>query len=88
MHNELIKDDRFVLVGRGLYALAEHGYEPGVAREVIHRVLKKQGPLTPDQIIHEVNKQRFFKPNTILINLQNKNFFERTNEGAYRARQA
>ena len=88
VHNELIKDDRFVLVGRGLYALAEHGYEPGVAREVIHRVLRKNGPLSAEGVIDEVNKQRFFKPNTILINLQNRNFFERTENGTYRPRQA
>src|SRR3989344_4735689 len=34
-HNELIKDPRFVLVGRGLYALAEWGYAPGIVRDVI-----------------------------------------------------
>ncbi len=28
VHNELIKDNRFVLVGRGMYGLKEHGYEP------------------------------------------------------------
>lgn len=88
VHNELIKDSRFVLVGRGLYGLREHGFEPGIAREVIHKVLKKQGPLTPAKVIEQVNKQRFFKPNTILINLQNRNFFERNSDGTYRARQA
>ena len=30
-HNELIKDSRFVLVGRGMYALAEWGYQAGIA---------------------------------------------------------
>ena len=88
VHNELIKDARFVLVGRGLYGLSEHGYEPGVAREVIHRILKKQGPMNAEKVISEVNKQRFFKPNTILINLQNRNFFERTADGTYRPRQS
>ena len=34
-HNELIKDPRFVLVGPGMYALAEWGYKAGIAREVI-----------------------------------------------------
>lgn len=88
VHNELIKDSRFVLVGRGLYALREHGFEPGVAREVIHKILKRQGPLTPEKVVEHVNKQRFFKPNTILINLQNKAFFERSSDGTYRVRQA
>lgn len=86
VHNELIKDDRFVLVGRGIYALREHGYEPGTAREVIAKVLKNTGPLAPSDVIVHVNKQRFFKPNTILINLQNRNYFERTTDGRYRVR--
>mgnify|MGYP001564862553 CR=1 FL=1 len=88
VHNELIKDDRFVLVGRGIYALAERGYEPGNAREVIHRILKKQGPLRPREIILAIQKERFFKPNTILVNLQNKSFFERLPDGNYRVREA
>ncbi|HYE73796.1 MAG TPA: sigma factor-like helix-turn-helix DNA-binding protein, partial [Blastocatellia bacterium] len=47
-HNELIKDSRFVLVGRGVYALAEWGYKPGVVRDVIKEILKKNGPLTKE----------------------------------------
>jgi hypothetical protein len=88
VHNELIKDNRFVLVGRGMYALAEQGYEPGTAREVIHRLLKKQGALRPRDVILAIQKERFFKPNTILVNLQNKNFFERMGDGTYRVREA
>ena len=67
VHNELIKDNRFVLVGRGTYGLAEHGYEPGTAREVIHRILKTQGALRPKEVMLAVQKERFFKPNTILV---------------------
>lgn len=88
VHNELIKDDRFVLVGRGIYALTEHGYEPGTAREVISRILQKQGPLKPKAVIQAVQKERFFKPNTVMVNLQNKMHFERLNDGTYRVRQA
>ena len=88
VHNELIKDERFVLVGRGIYALRESGYEPGTAREVIAKVLKNQGPLTPAEVVTKVNAQRFFKANTILINLQNRNFFERLSDGKYRVREA
>jgi len=87
IHNELIKDERFVLVGRGIYALKEHGYEPGTAREVIHRILKSEGPLKLDDVVAHVKKQRFFKPNTIVINLQNKNFFERLADGRYKIRE-
>ena len=88
VHNELIKDGRFVLVGRGLYALAEHGYEPGTAREVIHRILKKQGPLRPRDVMLAVQKERFFKQNTILVNLQNKQHFRRQPDGTYKVREA
>jgi hypothetical protein len=88
VHNELIKDNRFVLVGRGIYALKEHGYEPGTAREVIAKVLKTKGPLKPTDVVTHVNQQRFFKTNTILINLQNRNFFERMNDGKYRVRES
>ena len=88
VHNELIKDSRFVLVGRGMYGLAEHGYEPGTAREVIHRVLKRNGALKPRDVMLAVQKERFFKPNTILVNLQNKNFFRRQPDGTYKVREA
>ncbi|RMD60819.1 hypothetical protein D6833_09100 [Candidatus Parcubacteria bacterium] len=88
VHNELIKDDRFVLVGRGIYALAEHGYTPGVAREVIARILKQHGPLRFPEIVKAVQKERFFKPNTVLANLQNKTLFERLKDGTYRVREA
>lgn len=88
VHNELIKDNRFVLVGRGLYGLKEHGFEPGTAKEVIHRILKKHGPMTSKALIDAVQKERFFKYNTILVNLQNREIFERTKEGVYKVREA
>jgi hypothetical protein len=88
VHNELIKDDRFVLVGRGMYGLRERGYEPGIAREVIAKVLKEKGPLSAKDVVAHMTKQRFFKPNTVIINLQNKAFFEHLPDGKYRVREA
>ena len=88
VHNELIKDNRFVLVGRGMYGLKENGYEEGTAREVIAKVLKTKGPLEANDVVTHVNAQRFFKQNTILINLQNRSFFERMNDGRYRVRES
>jgi len=84
-HNELIKDKRFVLVGRGLYALTEWGYVPGVVRDVIKHVLKKYGPMTRDEVIDKVLKERYVKENTILVNLQNPNYFKKDKEGRYLA---
>lgn len=88
VHNELIKDERFVLVGRGMYALSEAGYEPGTAREVIRRILKNGGPLRPKDVVLAVQKERFLKANTILVNLQNKTHFERMQDGTYKVREA
>lgn len=88
VHNELIKDNRFVLVGRGYYGLAEHGYVPGTAVEVIARILGKQGPLKSADIVQAVQKERLFKHNTILVNLQNKQLFLRQADGTYKLRES
>jgi len=82
-HNELIKDARFVLVGRGLYALSEWGYQPGVVRDVIKAVLKKDGPLSKEKVIDEVKKVRYVKDNTILVNLNDVRYFKRNKNGTY-----
>ncbi len=81
-HNELIKDGRFVLVGRGLYALKEWGYAPGVVREVIRNILTRDGALTRDEIIERVKRERYVKDATIVVNLQHSEF-KRDNEGKY-----
>jgi hypothetical protein len=82
-HNELIKDSRFVLVGRGLYALTEWGYTAGVVKDVLREILAKDGPLTRDEIIDKVRKERYVKDNTIIVNLQDQNLFRRLSNGAY-----
>ncbi len=81
-HNELIKDGRFVLVGRGLYALQEWGYAPGVVREVIKGVLSRDGALTREDIIDRVKRERYVKDATIVVNLQHSDF-KRTSDGRY-----
>ena len=88
VHNELIKDDRFVLVGRGLYGLKEFGLIPGTAREIIAHILKKNGPLPARQVVNDVLKQRHIKESTILINLQNKKHFDCRPDGRYCLREA
>jgi hypothetical protein len=82
-HNELIKDPRFVLVGRGLYALKEWGYISGVVKDVIRKVLEQNGPLTKDEVVEKVLKERYVKENTIMVNLQNPKYFKRDKEGKY-----
>ena len=88
VHNELIKDERFVLAGRGLYGLREFGLMPGTAREVIARLLKAHGPQKPKDLLNLVKKERVFKDNTIFINLQNKKHFLRTSDGRYAVKEA
>ncbi len=82
-HNELIKDPRFVLVGRGIYALREWGYASGVVRDVIRDILKKEGALTRDEVVSHVLKERHVKENTILVNLQNQKYFKKGKDGRY-----
>ncbi len=82
-HNELIKDDRFVLVGRGLYALTEWGYTPGVVKQVLQDILENEGPLSREEIIDKVRKERYVKDNTILVNLQDNNLFKKLANGQY-----
>jgi len=83
VHNELIKDPRFVLVGRGIYALSELGHRPGTAKEVIGRVLKEKGPMRAEEVINLVKQERFLKDNTILLNLQNRKNFKKLADGKY-----
>jgi len=84
IHNELIKDGRFVLIGRGIYALKEWGYKKGTVADVIAEILKKEGtPLHRDEIVKRVLKSRQVKETTILLNLQGKPQFKRTAKATY-----
>ncbi len=84
IHNELIKDGRFVLIGRGIYALKEWGYEKGTVADIITEVLKKAGePLHRDEIVKRVLKSRHVKETTILLNLQGKPQFKRVAKATY-----
>lgn len=84
VHNELIKDARFILIGRGIYALSEWGYKPGVVAEVITDILKQSGqPLPRERIIDEVMKKRMVKKNTILVGLSNKKIFKKVGKNSY-----
>ncbi len=84
IHNELIKDKRFVLIGRGIYALKEWGYEKGTVSDIIGEVLKAEGgPLHRDEIVKRVLKSRYVKETTILLNLQGKSQFKRVAKATY-----
>jgi len=84
IHNELIKDKRFVLIGRGIYALKEWGYEKGTVADIITEVLKEsKEPLHRDEIVKKVLKSRHVKETTILLNLQGKPQFKRVAKATY-----
>ncbi|MDO8493248.1 MAG: sigma factor-like helix-turn-helix DNA-binding protein [bacterium] len=82
-HNELIKDKRFVLVGRGLYALSKWGYERGNVRDIIRIIIGKDGPQTKEDILKKVLRERYVKENTVLVNLQNSRYFKKDKDGKY-----
>lgn len=84
VHNELIKDPRFVLVGRGTYALQDWGYKPGTVKDVIREILHDNGgTMTREAIVQKTLDQRRVKESTILLNLQDKKYFFRKGEGYY-----
>ena len=82
VHNELIKDNNFVLVGRGIYALTEWGYKAGTVKDVIEEIIKNsEKPLTREDIIKKVLEVRQVKESTIVINLNN--YFSKSKNGTY-----
>ncbi|MBT6068128.1 hypothetical protein HOG48_00050 [Candidatus Peregrinibacteria bacterium] len=82
VHNELIRDDKFILIGRGIYALGAWGYKPGTVADVITEILGN-GPLSRDEIITKVLGVRQVKKITIQLNLKNKALFERVGRSTY-----
>ncbi|MFA5135744.1 MAG: sigma factor-like helix-turn-helix DNA-binding protein [Patescibacteria group bacterium] len=84
VHNELILNKQYVLIGRGIYALSEWGYKPGVVADVIVETIRKeQRPMTRDELIKAVLAQRMVKRNTVLLALTNKSLFNRRADGTY-----
>ncbi|MDD3646511.1 MAG: sigma factor-like helix-turn-helix DNA-binding protein [Candidatus Gracilibacteria bacterium] len=84
IHNELIRNPEFVLIGRGLYALKEWGFKPGTVIDVIADILDKSGePMSTEDIIKGVLKVRNVKKTTIYMNLQNKKVIERVGRNFY-----
>ncbi len=84
IHNELIKDKRFVLIGRGIYALDDWGFKKGTVADTIAAVLKEAGePLYRDEIVKRVLEKRKVKETTVLLNLQSKKEFVRVAKATY-----
>ncbi|MBU3934408.1 hypothetical protein KKC00_00330 [Patescibacteria group bacterium] len=84
VHNELIKDSRFVLVGRGVYALKEWGYNPGTVKDVLVEIMKEaNSPMEKNKLIERVLSQRLVAKNTVLMNLNDKKCFFRDEQGKY-----
>lgn len=78
VHNELILDDKYVLIGRGLYGLKEWGLKKGTVADVIKEILAEAAePLTREEIIQKVLDKRMVKETTIVLALMNKDEFEK-----------
>ncbi len=84
IHNELIKDSRFILIGRGIYALSTWGYKKGTISDIIKSILEKSDKaLSREEIVKQVLKVRKVKETTILLNLQNKKLFKKIDKNSY-----
>lgn len=89
VHNELIKDKRFVLIGRGTYGLAEWGYKAGTVKDVLVDLIRSSGKsLAKAELVSQVLSHRLVKENTILLNLQDSKVFKKTENGSYTLREA
>ena len=84
VHNELILDEKYILVGRGLYGLKEWGYSKGTVAEVIEKIIVAAGrPLSREEIISKVLEQRVVKKATINLALMNRQKFTTDSDGKF-----
>lgn len=74
-HNELVRRNDFVLVGRGLYALKDMGYRPGTIADIIVAGMKERGPMTQEEIVAYVSKERHVKEQSVVLALGKKEMF-------------
>ena len=82
-HNELVRRDEFILVGRGLYALDSMGYRPGTIADIIAAGIKERGPMTQKEIIEYVSRERHVKTQSIVLTLGKKGMFTRDEQSRY-----
>jgi DNA-directed RNA polymerase delta subunit len=83
-HNELIKDKRFILVGRGMYGLKVWGQAGGTVKDLIAQVLEESGEkMNKEDIVRKVLELRDVKENTVLVNLNNPKLFKKFADGKY-----
>lgn len=84
IHNELILDDKYVLIGRGMYGLKEWGLKKGTVAEVIRDILEEEGrPMSREEIVEKVLESRVVKRSTINLALSNRKEFQRTKDNKY-----
>ncbi|MFA5792849.1 MAG: sigma factor-like helix-turn-helix DNA-binding protein [Candidatus Gracilibacteria bacterium] len=83
VHNELIRNESFILIGRGIYALKDWGYKTGTVSDVISEILADGKAKTREEITKAVLEQRHVKTITIYLNLKNKAQFARVGRDKY-----
>jgi DNA-directed RNA polymerase delta subunit len=83
VHNDLIRYNDFVLVGRGMYGLIKWGIPAGTVKDIIAKILKEHGPISRKEIIERVSEYREVKLNTISLNLQKCPAFVRVGRAVY-----
>ncbi len=89
VHNELIKDKRFVLVGRGTYGLSEWGYKSGTVKDILVDILQNsKKSMNKEELVAKVLSTRMFKENTIVLNLHDSKTFVKSENGTYTLRKS
>jgi DNA-directed RNA polymerase delta subunit len=87
VHNELIKDPRFVLTGRGTYGLQSWGLQQGTIKDIMRSILERNGKtMEKGKLIAKILQQRQVKESTIALNLQDRRYFLKNQDGTYTLR--
>ncbi len=68
--NELIRNDFFSFLGKGVYGLQEWGLTPGSAKDLILEFLKKKKIIHQEELWHLISSLRPIKKNSFLIYLK------------------
>ncbi|KKQ79265.1 MAG: RNA polymerase sigma factor [Parcubacteria group bacterium GW2011_GWC2_38_7] len=87
VHNELIANPNYVLVGRGIYALKDWGFQSGTVADIISSILKDANrAMTKEEVYEEVLKQRQVNKSTIYLTLINKDKFDKIGANLFNIR--
>ena len=84
VHNELIKDVRFALVGRGVYGLCQWGFVKSPIKKIVWDFIRQANrPMEKEEILEYVLKLKQVKRSTVSVCLSDKKLFQKNSAGRF-----